>query len=234
MIYVNPGKRRLVWGAVVALTVALACSVVLRGPAGSGAVHTASPAAPWDRPQAAAQSPLPRDVAPMAADGRWLSGPVPNGNQGPVHLGVTQAFRVDDAGRLKVDAQTLQTLEQLQAFSPPGQLDETAKEAAKGLPTAAAQEARALAQQYAQYEQQLKQTVDPTYAPQSVDELARQFQTIRSLRVQVLGEARVKAMFADQDAVNDRLIALMQADADPNAPLEEKAMRAQAQLASAH
>ena len=78
----------------------------------------------------------------------------------------------------------------------------------------------------------LRQAVNPSQAPGSVDEMSAQFKAMQALRQDQFGEGVAQRLFSDQEAITARLIQLMQEDAEPQASLEEKAARAQARLSA--
>ena len=184
--------------------------------AGWGAVAAQEPAAPVD---AAVQGGMPM--------------PTPIGGViGPVGNWHVQPFKVDAQGHLVLNATTLRTLEQVTAFNGPQELTGAAADAANGLPDQARQRAVELARQYERYEAALRQTVNPTMEAGSVDDMAAQFQAMKALRQEQFGEQVARGLFADQEAITERLIQLMQSDGEPQASLEDKAARAQARLSA--
>lgn len=187
--------------------------------AGWGPVAADEPAAPVD---AGAQGALPvptpvtGSIGPVGAMGHW-------------HV---QPFRADAQGQLVLDAGTLRTLEQVHAFSGPEGAARGAEDASGALPDKARRQAVELAQQYGRYESALRQAVNPSQAPGSVEDMAVQFKAMQALRQEQFGDGTAQRLFSEQEAITARLIQLMQEDAEPQASLEDKAARAQARLSA--
>jgi len=142
----------------------------------------------------------------------------------------TRPFRVDASGALALDGDTVVTLEQLVAFSTPEQLPALAKEASAGLPPALQAQALDLAQRFDRYQSAVHQRIQPAQPPSTVDDLARDLQALQVMRHDHFGAQAALQLFGDQEAVTARLIELMMQDTQADAPLEERAMRAQARL----
>ena len=161
--------------------------------------------------------------------------PVPtpiSGVIGPVGNWHVQPFKADAQGQLVVNASTLRTLEQVTAFNGAQELAGAAADAAAGLPEQARQQAVDLARRYERYEAALRQTVNPSMEVGSVEEMTAQFQAMKAMRQDQFGEPVARGLFADQEAITERLIQLMQGDAEPHASMEDKAARAQARLSA--
>src|SRR3989344_3941926 len=159
-------------------------------------------------------------VAQPAAADRWIQPGVPTpaqdamgtglqglGEDGPVRIGTVKPFRTDASGALALDADTVVTLEQLVAFSTPEQFNALAREAAANLPPPAQVQALDLAQRF-----------------------DRDLQALQVMRHDHFGAQAALQLFGDQEAVTARLIELMTQDTQVDAPLQERAMRAQARF----
>lgn len=223
--------RRAVWlGGAVAASAMLAWGVFALADHGGDSANGRHPASPslhgagWG-PVAAQGDAAPVGGAASAA--QTLPTPMPiTGAIGPVGTWHVQPFRVDAKGDLVLDGSTLRTLEQVHAFHDADGADD----ATTNLPEQARRQAADLARQYARYESALRQAVNPSQAPGSVDEMSAQFKAMQALRQDQFGESVAQRLFSDQEAITARLIQLMQEDAEPQASLEEKAARAQARL----
>lgn len=234
MIISSTRKDRRAWwfsGAVAASAVLawVVFAVADHGGDSANGRHPASPSlhgAGWG-PVAAQGDAAPVDGAASAAQA--LPTPMPiNGSIGPVGTWHVQPFRVDAKGDLVLDGTTLRTLEQVHAFHEPDGADDVTA----NLPEQARRQATDLARQYARYESALRQAVNPSQAPGSVDEMSAQFKAMQTLRQDQFGEGVAQRLFSEQEAITARLIQLMQEDAEPQASLEDKAARAQAKLSA--
>lgn len=154
----------------------------------------------------------------------------PVGDEGPVRIGTVRPFRSDASGALVLDADTVVTLEQLVAFSTPDRFVALAREAAAGLPASVQAQALELAQRFERYQEAVRQRIQSEQVPTTVDDMARDLQALQVMRHDHFGAQAALQMFGDQEAVTARLIELMRQDAHFDAPLEERAMRAQARL----
>lgn len=181
-------------------------------------------------------------VQPTTPD-RWIQPVVPVGSpdtvaaaqrqltdDGPLRIGVVKPFRADVSGALTLDADTVVTLEQLVAFSTPEQFGALAREAAASLPPTLQAQALDLAQRFDRYQEAVRQRIQSAQAPTTVDEMARDLQALQVMRHDHFGAQAALQLFGDQEAVTARLIELMTQDTQVDAPLEERAMRAQARF----
>lgn len=187
----------------------------------------------------AAKAPVAQPTAPD----RWIQPGVPVPQQeamgathqrptddGPVRIGTVKPFRTDASGALTLDADTVMTLEQLVAFSTPEQFGALAREAAASLPPAVQAQALDLAQRFDRYQEAVRQRIQSAQSPTTVDEMARDLQALQVMRHDHFGAQAALQLFGDQEAVTARLIELMTQDTQVDAPLEERAMRAQARF----
>lgn len=174
---------------------------------------------------------------------RWIQPSVPAPQQeamgtthqrptddGPVRIGTVKPFRADATGALTLDGDTVTTLEQLVAFSTPEQFGALAREAAASLPPAVQAQALDLAQRFDRYQEAVRQRIQSAQSPTTVDEMARDLQALQVMRHDHFGAQAALQLFGDQEAVTARLIELMTRDTQVDAPLEERAMRAQARF----
>lgn len=184
-----------------------------------------------------------RPTARPTAPDRWIQPGVPVGPQeavgtitqrpgdgGPIRIGSVKPFRADASGALTLDADTVVTLEQLVAFSTPEQFGALAREAAASLPPALQAQALDLAQRFERYQEAVRQRIQSAQAPTTVDEMARDLQALQVMRHDHFGAQAALQLFGDQEAVTARLIELMTQDTQVDAPLQERAMRAQARF----
>lgn len=182
-------------------------------------------------------------VAQPAAADRWIQPGVPTpaqqavgtglqglGEDGPVRIGTVKPFRTDASGALVLDADTVVTLEQLVAFSTPEQFNALAREAAANLPPPAQAQALDLAQRFDRYQEAVRQRIQSAQSPTTVDDMARDLQALQVMRHDHFGAQAALQLFGDQEAVTARLIELMTQDTQVDAPLQERAMRAQARF----
>ncbi len=187
----------------------------------------------------AAKAPVAQPTAPD----RWIQPSVPAPQQdaldapgkpstddGPVRIGAVKPFRADDSGALALDADTVVTLEQLVAFSTPEHFTALAREAAANLSPAVQAQALDLAQRFDRYQEAVRQRIQSAQSPTTVDEMARDLQALQVMRHDHFGAQAALQLFADQEAVTARLIELMTQDTQVDAPLQERAMRAQARF----
>jgi len=183
-------------------------------------------------------------VAQPSSPGSWIQPSVPDasrhielgvrqrlpGEEGPVRIGTVRPFRVDASGALVLDADTVVTLEQLVAFSTPEQFTALAREATAALPAPQQAQALDLAQRFDRYQEAVRQRIQPDQAPLTVDDMARDLQALQVMRHEHFGAQAALELFGDQEAITARLIELMRQDTQADAPLEERALRAQARL----
>lgn len=152
------------------------------------------------------------------------------GEDGPVRIGTVKPFLTDASGALALDADTVVTLEQLVAFSTPEQFNALAREAAANLPPPAQAQALDLAQRFDRYQEAVRQRIQSAQSPTTVDDMARDLQALQVMRHDHFGAQAALQLFGDQEAVTARLIELMTQDTQVDAPLQERAMRAQARF----
>lgn len=224
-------SRRRRWPAVAFALLAVVGSVVLALAGWLGSRSGGSPTA--------ANRPV---VQPVPPD-RWINPGVPAGppgamvasgpgrvDEGPVRIGAVKPFRVDESGALAMDADTVATLEQLVALSTPEHFHALVREAASGLPAAAQTQAFDLAQRFERYQEAVRQRIQSAQSPTSVDDMARDLQALQVMRHDQFGAQAALQLFGEQEAVTARLIELMRQDTQVDAPLQERAMRAQARF----
>lgn len=149
---------------------------------------------------------------------------------GPVRIGAVRPFRVDASGAMVLDADTVVTLEQLVAFSTPEQFTALVREASANLSPALQEQALDLAKRFDRYQDAVRQRIQPDQSPLTVDDMARDLQALQVMRHDHFGGQAALQLFGDQEAITARLIELMRLDTQVDAPLEERAMRAQARL----
>jgi hypothetical protein len=222
------GVRRWQWlGGFAALLALLAFAWVL-----------------W-RGEAAAPTPATTPAGPRA-DIRWWGNPAlgvasdPVGDAPvpitrPVAPAVTEAepdglFRLDERGQLQLDERTRLDVERLLAMHDPAQLEGVLDGHLAGLPAQAVAAARQLVQQYAGYADAQKRSYPSGTAPLVPEEGLAELAGLSALRASYFGQEAAQRLFGEEEAIARRLLELMRDDPVPHAPMEEKAMRAQARF----
>lgn len=225
-------SRRRPWSApaLAMLAVAGLAALALVGWLGLGSGDASTKAkAPAGQPNGAGRWIQP-SVPGAASVSDVARPPVAPAEEGPVRIGTVKPFRLDASGALALDADTVVTLEQLVAFSTPDRFAAMAREAAAALPPAQQAQALDLAQRFERYQEAVRQRVQPDQAPLTVEDLARDLQAMQAMRHEHFGAQPALQLFGDQEAITARLIELMTQDTQVDAPLEERALRAQARL----
>ena len=137
-------------------------------------------------------------------------------------------FRIDAAGQLALDERTRLGLESLVALTAPEQMQDALEAHVKGLPPKAAAAARELVGRYEGYADAQKTSYPPGRAPLVPEEGLAELAGLQALRESYFGREAAQRMFGEEDAVAQRLLELMREDPVPDAPMEDKAVRAQA------
>lgn len=139
-----------------------------------------------------------------------------------------RVFGVDLAGNLKLDERMRVAMENLVVLTPPERLATVLDEQLAGLPPKAAAAARDLVVRYQGYEQAQKLSSSSAKAPLVPEEGLAELDELRALRSSYFGEEVARRLYGEEEAVTRRLLELMRDDPVPDAPMEEKAVRAQA------
>lgn len=148
----------------------------------------------------------------------------------PVAQTNDKVFKTDAAGRLVIDAHTRLNLEALIARTPPEQLAAAKQEASGALPPDAAAKAVDLIDRYAEYDVAHRQSYPPGRAPSTEEEGLAELEGLSALRKAHFGEEIAGAFYAEEEALNRRLLERMKLEKDGSLTLEEKAHRAQQAL----
>jgi len=223
-----PGARylyRLGW-AVAVLAAATLAWIVLRPEGSAASVQAPAPAegpradVRWWGNAELGTAPEPASAVPAAV---LAATPVAAAQSNGL-------FRLDERGQLQLDERTRLEVERLLALHDPAQLEQQLETHLAGLPPQAVAGARQLVQQYAGYADAQKRSYPPGTAPLVAEEGLAELDGLKALRVSYFGREAAQRMFAEEEAIARRLLELMRDDPVPHAPMEEKAMRAQARL----
>jgi Proteobacterial lipase chaperone protein len=185
----------------------------------------ASKTFPWARTPG---SPAVAEAVPSRTD-PMLEAPTGAGGSGPSDApGRGRPFRVDAQGRLVIDQTMRLELESLLALHQGAEQAAALDAQLAGLPAAAATRARELMGQYQSYQEAQRQSFPPGQAPLLPEEGLAQLKSLQALRATYLGAEPARDMFAQDDAVAQRLLELMREDSSTTLTMAEKAVRAQA------
>lgn len=224
-------RRPALWGLVVVVSVAAGFwALDQRGSAGpaAGVAPAPDPAQAngmrwWSHPSLGSQeTPLAAaQQAPLADAPEVVVQPVAP----PAKAGL---FQLDAAGQLALDERTRLGVESLVALTAPDQMHTALEEHLKGLPPEAAAAARAFVGRYENYADAQRSSYPPGRAPLVPEEGLAELAGLQALRETYFGREAAQRMFGEEDAVARRLLELMREDPVPDAPMEDKAVRAQA------
>jgi hypothetical protein len=189
-------------------------------PRTSSVVPTSSP-----EPMSDAHDAVSPDV-PAAQVGNRSAARDGTGDE-PVAQTNDKVFRTDAAGTLILDAHTRLNLEALIARTPPSQLSAAKQEASALLPPAAAARAADLVDRYYEYDIAQRQSYPPGRAPSTEEEALAEIEGLHALREAHFGAEIAQAFYAEEEALNRRLLELMKLEKDQSLTLAEKAERAQ-------
>ncbi|RZI85728.1 MAG: hypothetical protein EOP38_03970 [Rubrivivax sp.] len=139
-------------------------------------------------------------------------------------------FRAKPNGDLVLDGQTRTAVERVHALYPRAEALTKLESFAQNLPESARRELKDLYQQYAQYDQAVAQTYPPGLAVDTIDEAAKQLDGLHKLRQQYFGAERADALFGQEEAISQQLLAQMRQHQDPKLSLPEMAEQAQEAL----
>lgn len=139
-------------------------------------------------------------------------------------------FELDAAGRLRLDERMRLKMENLVVLTPPERLAEALEQELAGLPAQAAAAARDLVARYQSYTMAEKLASPEATAPLVPEEGLAELARLRALRESHFGRETAQRLYGEEEAVTRRLLELMRDDPVPHAPMEEKAMRAQARF----
>lgn len=137
-------------------------------------------------------------------------------------------FKLDATGQLALDERTRLGVESLVALTAPEQMHTALESHVQGLPPEAAAAAREFVSQYVGYVDAQRSTYPPGRAPLVPEEGLAELAGLQALRESYFGREAAQRMYGEEDAVARRLLELMREDPVPDAPMEIKAMRAQA------
>lgn len=204
-----------------------------QGPGGPPGLSNpvAAPSSPGGGPKKPAQNlwfdaalGLEPDQLPVAAPP--VAGPASPAIPPPTADG--KVFGVDLAGNLKLDERMRVAMENLVVLTPPERLHAVLDQELAGLPPKAAAAARDLVTRYQGYDQAQKLSSSSAKAPLVPEEGLAELEELRALRNSYFGEAVAQRLYGEEEAVTRRLLELMREDPMPDAPMAEKAVRAQA------
>lgn len=170
----------------------------------------------------AAQAPASGQVAPAMPAVPPPAGPGAAGQRG--------VFRTDAQGRLLVDAPMRQRVEHLLALHDGEALATRLEAELAGLPAPAAARARALVDQFQAYQAAQRASFPPGQAPLVPEEGLAQLAALQAMRASHFGAEAARQMYAEDDAVTQRLLTLMRDERSTLLSMEQKAMRAQARF----
>lgn len=139
-----------------------------------------------------------------------------------------KVFGLDPAGNLRLDERMRVAMENLVVLTPPEHLPAVLDEELASLPPGAAAAARDLVTRYQGYEQAQKLSSSSAKAPLVPEEGLAELEELRALRISYFGESVARRLYGEEEAVTRRLLELMRDDPLPGAPMEDKAVRAQA------
>jgi hypothetical protein len=139
-------------------------------------------------------------------------------------------FRLDATGQLVLDERTRLGVESLVALTAPEQMPGALETHLAGLPPKAAAAAREFVGRYEGYVDAQKRSYPPGQAPLVPEEGLAELAGLQALRVSYFGREAAQRMFGEEDAFAQRLLELMREDPVPDAPMEDKAVRAQARF----
>ncbi|MDO8905165.1 hypothetical protein [Hydrogenophaga sp.] len=137
-------------------------------------------------------------------------------------------FQLDATGQLALDERTRLGVESLVALTAPEQMPAALEAHVQGLPPEAAAAAREFVGRFESYVDAQKNTYPPGRAPLVPEEGLAELAGLQALRESYFGREASQRMYGEEDAVARRLLELMREDPVPDAPMEIKAMRAQA------
>jgi hypothetical protein len=134
-------------------------------------------------------------------------------------------FRATPQGKLVLDLQTRNDLERMVALFANDQGLQRLELLSADLPTQARHELRDMYQRYLQYSQAVSANIPPSQT--TLDEAAKQQQTLHELRQQYFGPEAADALFSAEEAAAAQLMDIMRKQTDAKASIEERAARAQ-------
>jgi hypothetical protein len=176
----------------------------------------------------------PGDTA-LETLGGWLS-PSKNtsadADPSPLSTMSPPLFAADKNGQLILNTDTHSNLEKLLLQDTPQALQTQLKEVSQDLPKPAAQQLKTLVANFQQYATALSQSMPPGEESATEQEGLRILDRMHALRATYLGAETAQALFGEEEATARKLLALMQAQNDPNLSLDEKAQRAQEALST--
>ena len=223
--------QHLVIGAAAAVAaVLLVASLQRRGPGPSDShdeaarASSARPAEPSSPLPAAPEAGSPYEPPSQAAEPAAMRDETADE---PVAQTNDKVFRTDAAGALVLDAHTRLNLEALIARTPPSRLSAAKQEASASLPPAAAAQAADLVDRYYEYDVAQRQSYPPGRAPSTEEEALAEIEGLHALREAHFGADIANAFYAEEEALNRRLLELMKLEKDQSLTLAEKAERAQ-------
>jgi hypothetical protein len=226
----RPSKWRspALWGVAVVVAVAAAFWALGLRDHAAPAVNTSAAAESDDRNALRwwSHPSLGTHEAPQVVAQPVAEAPAPAPPASPVAS--PGLFQLDAAGQLALDERTRLGVESLVALTAAEQMRTALEMHVQGLPPEAAAAAREFVGQYVGYVDAQKSTYPPGRAPLVPEEGLAELAGLQALRESYFGREAAQRMYGEEDAVARRLLELMREDPVPDAPMEIKAMRAQA------
>jgi len=177
------------------------------------------PGSLWGDPRLGTGGGEPAATVPAEAPAAAVAAPAGKG-----------VFRFDADGKLILDGDTRYGIERLLALHDGADLERELQAQLEGVPPAAAAQARQLIERYQSYVDAQKGSYAPGSAPLVPAQGLAELDGLIALRTAYFGEAAARRLFGADEAVARRLLELMRDDPLPNAPMADKAQRAQARL----
>lgn len=139
-----------------------------------------------------------------------------------------RVFAVDQDGRLVLNGEMRLKMENLVVLTPPHRLAAVLEEQLASLPPVAAAAARDLVYRYEGYMTAQKLSSSSAQAPLVPEDGLTELSELQALRQSYFGKEAAQRLYGEEEAVTRQLLELMRDDPVPDAPMAEKAVRAQA------
>lgn len=225
-------QRRRSWWPLLTLTLIAALAALAWWPGDEAPTEARQAAdAPLSRPGWFGSAPVSTDAPTQAA-----TSTSPAASEAapfnPLDTMEMPTFRATPQGRLVLDMQTGNDLERMVALFANDKGLQRLDLLSAGLPAQARQELRDMYQRYLQYSQAVAANIPPSQS--TLDEAARQQQTLHELRQQYFGPEAADAMFSAEEAAAAHLMDIMRKRTDAKAPMEDRAAKAQDILRKEH
>jgi hypothetical protein len=214
--------RRRSWWPLAALALIAALAALAWWPSGEHtAQETQAANAPLSRPGWFGSAPVTSEApAPAASASASEARPF-----NPLDTMEMPTFRATPQGKLVLDLQTRNDLERMVALFANDHGLQRLDLLSADLPAQARQELRDMYQRYVQYSQAMAANI-PT-SQTTLDEAAKQQQTLHELRQQYFGPDAADALFSAEEAAAAQLMDIMRKQTDAKASIEDRAAKAQ-------